>query len=108
MAKTRFTDKEIKDGLIELCDSAIALCGRKFQKHRATKRQGLERLFEQDFVKAAKLDDWTIKTQHSRADLGAIDKMWPRGWVDAIITHDDGFRVGVEFKVCELPRMRWN
>jgi len=108
MAKTKFNDKEIKDGMILLCNTAVDLCGKKFQKHKAVKKQGLERLFEEDFVKAAKMKDWKIKTQHNRADLGIIDKMRPKGWVDAIITHDDGFRVGVEFKICELPRMKWN
>jgi hypothetical protein len=27
--------------------------------------------------------------------------------VDGIITHEGGYRVGIEFKVCEFPRMKW-
>jgi hypothetical protein len=107
MTRAKFTDTDIRDGLIEISNSAIARCHKPFHKHRRTTKQGLEKIFHDAFDKTVRYDDWRASNQVNRTTFGIKDKFRPKGWVDMVIAHDDGYKVGIEFKVCEFPRMKW-
>src|SRR5688572_12204338 len=104
----KFGDMDIKLGLIVACDEAIAACSRKFHAHRKGSHQGLEKIFEGAVLAAIEeFPGWTCKTRIRRQDFPKHSYR-SDGWVDAVATHDSGYRVGLEFKVCELPRLRAN
>ncbi len=107
MTKTTFSDHDIKVGLVEISDDAIAACYRTFHKLRKEKSQGLEKIFHLAFSDALDHPGWTAKNWVSRASFETTDKRRRKGWVDGVITHQDGHRIGVEFKVCQFPRMKW-
>ena len=107
MAKEKFTALDIRVGLADICDGTIAKCHKEFHSLRKNKKQGLEKIFHLAFAKTMKYDDWEATNQVSRETFKIKDKFRPRGWVDTVFTHTDGHRIGIEFKVCEFPRMKW-
>lgn len=106
IAKTRFTDEEIKARLIKITDDATEKCTKDFQKLRSEKGQGLERVFEEAFIEAANFPGWEICHQVPRGSFGAKYMFRPKGKVDCLVTHDNGHRIAIEFKVCEFPRTK--
>jgi hypothetical protein len=106
-AKAKFTGDDIRVGLVSITRDAVKLCHKKFRSHSMETNQGLEKIFEDAFFSAIDLEDWNAKTQVDRRSFGIKDKFRPNGRVDMVITHDDGHRVGIEFKVCQFPRMKW-
>lgn len=103
-----WTLKDIRSGLIEASDEAVKKCHRRFHKHRQQTNQGLERIFEEQFF--AELDEyhpgWKVARKPSRQRENPNG--WrPKGWIDGIVEHTDSrTRVGLEFKVCQFPRIK--
>src|SRR5665213_2769196 len=108
MTKEKFTDRVILEGLTKISNSAIKKCAVKFHSH-LPKRLGLERLFRDTFIKSVDIyPEWQAETEVPRGSFSDTDKFRPKGWVDCIITHKDGYRSVIEVKICQLPRMNWN
>lgn len=107
MAMTKFTAGEIRDGLLKITKDAVTSCHRKFRSHSKASKQGLEKIFDDAFYNAIEVGEWQASRQVNRNSFGFKDKFRPKGRVDMVVTHEDGFRVGIEFKVCQFPRMKW-
>lgn len=107
MAKQSFTDAQIRTGLIEISDAAVARCSRDFHELRKTgKKQGLEKIFQTAFMKETTHPGWEVLPWVNRKSLANRDRYRPSGWIDSIIRHVEGHRIGVEFKVMEFPRLK--
>lgn len=70
--------------------------------------QGLERIFEEQFFD--ELDEnhegWKVNRKPQRQKENP-DGWRPKGWIDGIVEHANSkTRVGLEFKVCQFPRMK--
>jgi len=101
--------KDIRDGLISASDEAVMKCHRRFHKHRRQMNQGLERIFDDQFCdELDKFAGWKVNRKPPR-QIENPKGARPRGWIDGIVEHANSeTRVGLEFKVCQFPRMRNN
>jgi hypothetical protein len=109
-----FTDKQIQRGLKDICAHVLLARGAKMARAlEANKKQGVEREFETQFEKSTKLyaEGWTVDRQVNRSKFKAHRPLRD-GWVDTLLSYTeengDGARVAIEFKVCELPRLKAN
>jgi hypothetical protein len=105
-----FSDEDIREGLKQVCERALARCAKDFTAQLACgRKQGLENMFEKAFLQSftMKIKDWSVNAQVKRADFHTAHSERD-GRIDVVATYEEADgrkeKVGIEFKVCELPR----
>lgn len=106
---TYFSEKDIKDGLVDAARLTIRACHADFHRLLNKQHQGLEKIFDDTFCnKLDKFPGWKVSRKPRRAVENPYGSR-PVGWIDAIAKHKDSEeRVGLEFKVCDFPRIKNN
>lgn len=105
MTKPDFTLNEIRNGLIKMSKKALRTSGKQLRR-QAQKGRRLESRFEK-----AVLDQtppgWEKVKRVRRSSLKAITKS-PRddGWIDVLFKYKERYKLLVEFKVVQLPRLK--